>query len=287
MIVLTPSYEPDFGLCVDLQRSILAHSPDSVEHHIVVPRSDIDLFRQLDGARVQIHDVTEILPRSFRQLPGANVWTNLWRPFPPVRGWIAQQILKLAAAARSDADVVLLVDSDVVFVRPFTADTFIQGGVVRFYRREDAIPGDKDRHVRWHQNARRLLGLPPGRPPFHDYICWPGPWSPKIVRAMLRRVEHVTGRRWPTAIGSRLHFSEMILYGVYVDEILGAPANTYASDDMHCVNYFDEVPLDADDLHEFLGRIDNDDLAVMISAKSHTPLSLRRRALANLSTEPR
>jgi hypothetical protein len=287
MIVLTPSYVPDFELCVDLQRSILVNAPDSVEHHIVVPRSDIDLFRQLEGPRVQIHDLTEILPRSFRPLPRANTWTNLRRPFPLVRGWTAQQILKLAAAARSEADAVLLVDSDVVFVRPFTVETFVRDGVVRFYRHEDAIPADLERQVQYHQNARRLLGLPPGQPPFHDYVSWPGSWDPKIVQGMLRRVEHVTRRSWPTVIGSRVHFSEMTLYGVYVDEILGPPANSFASSDMQCARYSDEVPLDAADLHAFLGGIEHDDLAVMISAKSQTPLTLRRRALANLSKDPR
>ena len=38
MAVITPSFAPDFELCADLNRSVLAHSPDSVRHHIIVPR---------------------------------------------------------------------------------------------------------------------------------------------------------------------------------------------------------------------------------------------------------
>ena len=35
-----------------------------------------------------------------------------------------QQMVKLQAAAQIEADVLLSVDSDVVFVRPVTAETF-------------------------------------------------------------------------------------------------------------------------------------------------------------------
>ena len=50
-----------------------------------------------------------------------------------MRGWILQQVLKLAAVAASEDDVVLLVNSDVEFLRPFTVETFVRDGVVRFY----------------------------------------------------------------------------------------------------------------------------------------------------------
>ncbi|PZF96452.1 hypothetical protein C1I93_13875 [Micromonospora endophytica] len=249
-----------------------------VRQHVIVPRRDLARFGQLAGA--EVHDVAEFLPRSFRQLPGFNGWLNLRRPVPPLRGWIVQQIVKLAAAARSEADVVLLVDSDIEFVRPFGIDHFQRDGVACFYRKPGEIDDRLPRHVLWHQVARKLLGLPPAAPPFTDYVCWPAPWDPRIVRELLRRVESVSGRPWATTIGAQLHFSEEILYGVFVDEVLGAPATAYATDDMRCLGYSAEVPLDAHGLDELLDRIAPGDIAVMISAKSGTPLPLRRAALA-------
>ena len=110
MSVITPSFAPDFELCVELHRSILDNSADSVHHHIIVPRSDIKLFGRLAGQRTHILCEADFLPRSFVHLPGSNFTFNLRRLFPPVRGWILQQIVKLAAVAASDSDVVVVVE---------------------------------------------------------------------------------------------------------------------------------------------------------------------------------
>lgn len=280
LAIITPSYAPDFELCADLHRSVLAYGAATVQQHIIVPRRDLPRFRALAGPRTHLHDVAEFLPRGFLPIPGVNGWVNARRPFPPLRGWITQQIVKLAAAAAVDADVVLLVDSDIEFIRPFDAEMFRRAGVVRFYRSPDAVDARLPRHVRWHEVARRLLGLPPGRPPFPDYICWPAPWDPALVRRLLRRVQDVTGRPWSTAVGAELHFSEEILYGVFVDEVVGAPATSYPTADMLCPEHSAEVPLDEAGLREFLSRVTPADIAVMISAKSGTPAALRRAAIA-------
>lgn len=286
LAVVTPSYAPDFDLCSDLNRSVLRFSPEQVHHHIVVPRRDLDLFGRLAGPRTHIHRAAGYLPGSFVPVPRVNLTVNLRRPYPPLRGWITQQIIKLAATADFDADAVLLVDSDIEFVRPFTPETYVRDGVVRFYRKPGAISERLPRHVIWHHTARELLGLPPAQPPFTDYICAPVPWSPSIVTALIERVEGVTRRPWADAIGSRLHFSEATLYGVFVEHVLGVPATSFASEDMRCHNHYDEVPLDEPALREFLGAIGPDDLAVMISAKSRTPLGVRRAALRALSVAP-
>ncbi|WBB69597.1 DUF6492 family protein [Micromonospora sp. WMMD812] len=284
LAVITPSFGPDFERCADLHRSVLAYSPESVRHHIIVPRRDLTRFRRLAGPRTVIHDEADFLPRTFRSLPGGNLSVNLRRPFPPVRGWIRQQIIKLAAAARVDADVVVLVDSDIEFVRPFSAETFRRDGVVRFYRVPDEVDERLARHVIWHRVARSLLGVTPATPPHRDYVSSLLAWDPALVRDLLARVESVTGRRWGDAVGAELHFSEWTLYGVFVDEVVGgAAAEAFAAADPLCHAYWAETPLDERTMPEFLGRIRPTDIAVMISAKSGTPTPLRRAALASLS----
>ncbi|MCW2641650.1 MAG: hypothetical protein JWP76_3956 [Dactylosporangium sp.] len=286
LAVLTPSYAPDFELCADLHRSVLAYSPESVEHHLVVPRRDLGLFARLRGPRTHIHCETDFLPRSFVPLPRVNFSVNLRRPFPPVRGWIRQQILKLAAASKLDADVVVLVDSDIEFIRPFTPATFARDESVRFYRQPGGVDERLPRHVIWHRVARQLLGLPPALPPYPDYVSSLLAWDPAVLRQLLTRVEQVTHRPWQTAVGSQLHFSEWTLYGVFVDEVLGAPANAFASTDTRCHSYWEEESLDATTAAGFLGGVKPDDVAVMISAKSRTPLEVRRAALRGLSLAP-
>ena len=119
MTVITISYAPDFELCVALKQSLLENSPDTIQHHIIVPRSDLELFQRLANSRSHIICEADFLPRSFVRVPLSNMMINLRRPFPPVRGWIQQQVIKLAAIAASDDDVVLTVDSDVEFIQPF------------------------------------------------------------------------------------------------------------------------------------------------------------------------
>src|SRR5882724_11806351 len=188
MAVITKSFAPDFELCADLHRSVLDCSPDSVHHHIIVPWQDLKLFGRLAGSRTHIRCEADFLPSSFVPVPFANFAINLGRPFPPVRGWILQQVIKLAAVAASEADVVLVADSDVEFVRPFTVEAFVRDGVVRLYRKSHAIAEQLPRHMAWHRIARALLGLPPADPPYTDYISAMLACDPGIVRQMLARV---------------------------------------------------------------------------------------------------
>lgn len=280
MSVITPSFAPDFDLCADLHRSVLECSPESVHHHIIVPRSDLKLFRRLAGPRTHIRCEADFLPSSFAPVPFTKFTVNLGQPFPPVRNWILQQVIKLAAVAASEDDVVLLVDSDIEFIRPFDVETFVRNGVVRFYRKPDEINQERPRHMIWHRVARALLGLASADPPYTDYISSLMAWDPATVRRMLAKVADTASRPWTTAIAGRLHFSEWTLYGVFVDHVIGAPANSFASDDPLCLAYWDVTPLNRDRAIDFLRGLRPTDVAAMISAKSRTPLAVRRAAFA-------
>lgn len=280
MGVITKSFAPDFELCAALNRSVLDNSPSTVEHRIVVPHADLALFRRLEGARTRICCEAELLPRTFVRLPFVNMTINLARPFPPIRGWIQQQIVKLAAMAASEDDVLMITDSDAEFVQPFTAETFMRNGVVRFFRNPDQIDDRLPRHMTWHRVARTLLGLPPAEPPYPDYIVPSLAWDPDIVRRMLERVAATTGRPWPTAIARQLDFSECILYGVFVDSVLGSPANSFASNDALCRVYWEQIPLSPDRAIEFVRSVRPTDVAAVIQSKSRTSMTVRKATFA-------
>jgi hypothetical protein len=172
----------------------------------------------------------------------------------------------------------LLVDSDMVFVSPIDLKSFQQEGSLALYRQPGAVHSGLPRHRQWLESAHALLGLDrPGPEDLTDYICWPCAWKPETVRAMLRRVEDVTGTPWQSAIASQLQFSEMMLYGAYVDGVLGgSPAMTSS---MNSVLYSAEAPLQLAEVSALLNSAAGAVQAVMISAKSGIPYEVRAKAL--------
>jgi hypothetical protein len=278
MVVVTPTYAPDLDLFSDLHDSVLRCFPVDVRHMAIVNDSDFELFRRFEGPRCVVVGVRDVLPRSVRALPFGKLWVNLRRPMPPLRGWIVQQLVKLAVADRVQERVVVMADSDIVFIRPVTVETFAPGGRVRLYKKDDGIDDSLPRHLRWHAVARELLGLQPGpTPPLPDYVSSLNIWDREVTRKMLRRIEDITGKRWLEAVGSELHFSEWTLYGLFADEFEQARNVTISTDSL-CHSYWDTVPLTAEEAAALLSAVGANDVAYMIGAKSNTPLSVRRAA---------
>lgn len=300
--IVTPTYAPDYGVCVDLHKSVLRFADNSIVHYLIVPPADVELFKSLRGPRCIVLAANEFLLKRMIWVsprvndvvrlilggrPSANlVALNPARPYPPVRGWIMQQILKLAAATRLDADILLLVDSDVQFVRPVTSDTLVQNGRLRLYRRDGTVSEHLPRHVAWHRIAREWLGLPAPKLPLPDYVSAVNVWDRRVVLALLERIERITRRRWIDVLGAQNTFSEHILYGVFVDEVLGPSANTFVTSAL-CHSYWDTSPLDEAGADMFLRSLSADDVAILIQSKSGTPLEIRRSAFARfMATAP-
>jgi hypothetical protein len=280
MVVVTPTYAPDLDLFSDLHQSVLRWFPTDVRHLVIVNDSDVALFHRFEGPRCLVVGVGDVLPRSVRALPVGKLWVNLRRPVPPLRGWIVQQLVKLAVAERVQERVVVMADSDLVFIRPITVDTFVPGGRARLYKKDNGIDDSLPRHMRWHAVARELLGLPPPpAPPLADYVSSLNIWDREVVRRTLLRIEDVTGRRWLDAIGKELHFSEWTLYGLFADEFEQAKDVTVTADSL-CHSYWDTVPLTVEGAAALLSSVGSHDVAYMIGAKSNTPLSVRRAAHA-------
>jgi hypothetical protein len=279
LAVITPSFRGDAEIFADLHRSVLEFTPAGTVHHVFVPIGDKPLFAQYEGPRCRIWTSSEILPRRYRRIGRADSHVNLRRPWPPVRGWITQQALKIAAAAQLDAEVVLIADSDIVLVRPVTAARFIQDGRRSLHRVEKGVTADMERHVIWHQVARKLFGLPPAAPPLPDYVSSFNFWEPAAVRALQQRISDTTGDDWLDVFTGQLHISEFILYGVFVDEVLGASGPRLAEDTTSCHNTWQRTPLDHDGAIAFADQLGPDAVAMMISAKSRTPYDIRQVAI--------
>jgi Family of unknown function (DUF6492) len=277
LAVLTPSFRGDAALFADLHGSVLANTARSVVHHVVVPPSDAHLFREYEGARCRVWTHRDLLPRYYVSVPHASGLTlNLRRPWPPVRGWVVQQIMKLAGTAVIDARAVLIADSDAVLLREATLDQFTHNGRLWHYRKDDAVTAGMKRHVLWHNVARNMLGLPGvAEPPLPDYVSPISVWDPVVVRSLLAHIADSTGQNWVDAVAAQLHVSEFVVYGVFVDQVLGGMV---PRDAPLCHNYYERTPLSPADAAAFADETPSNTLGVMISSHSRTDHDVRTRA---------
>jgi hypothetical protein len=298
LAVVTPSYRNDFHLFADLHKSILSKMRESVQHYVLVPARDVGIFEVLTGPRCVIVPEESLYPRNYHSVNWINNILGLFPGFPshamisaintrrlalPVRGWIMQQALKIEMCRRLEADTVLLVDSDVELVRPLDESMLTVGDHARLYRRSTEVDERLPIHMQWHEISRKLLGLAPPNFPAPDYVSSFCVWEPRVVRALVERIERNMKQPWMDAVTGGRTLSEWTIYGVFVEEILGFDAEIFTETSL-CHSYWDNIPLTEKSAIEFASQIGPNDVAVLIQSKSKTPRNVRRAALATIES---
>lgn len=285
--ILTLSFLPDIEGFKRLHDSILRFGDAGTVHHVVVPKRDLKVFQALESPMLRVWSENDFLPSGFVATGGLSAMSrrltlvprslncsalNLHHPWPPLRGWILQQILKLSAATKLDADAVVIIDSDVVLIQNFKTSMFADDAAVRLYEHPGAVHPGLARHRHWTRVAHELLGLPwDDQCDFPDYVGGIVSWDPKLVSGCLGRIEEVTGIRWATALSKELHFSEFILYGTYVLHFGTAEQRSFISSRTLCHSYWAPVPMDKAAATNFIDSFDGLDIAVHIQSNSRTP----------------
>ena len=184
----------------------------------------------------------------------SNVWVQARGR--PVRGWLLQQLVKLAVAESLSADILVHADSDVVFLRPFSVASVANGdGDVRLYARPGSIDESLPYHVRWHRSAEELLGLDAADLPMPDFISSLVTWKRENALALLQHIERTTGRHWLRALASAWDVSEYTLYGRFAQDVLGPSGGQFVSPAPLCLDYYKRVPLTVPELTTFLDRV--------------------------------
>lgn len=266
--IITPSYAPDFERCKLLCWSIEKFVSPPVAHYIIVDQRDLPLFLQLKGPNTEIITKESILPWWIKRLPFVNnVWLSL--KTIPLRGWLLQQIVKIATALYIDEDVSVFVDSDVVFVRPFNFQSLVREDQVRLYDEPNGNFIGMPLHFKWHQSASRLLGLPPIDMPAPDYIDHLITWRRDNVLKLCQHIESVSGRGWMETLTSSWHLSEYILYGTFIDHVLKEQSGHYCDAQKLCHDYWSTLSMSDEQLQNFIAEIQPEHVAVMISAKAN------------------
>jgi hypothetical protein len=269
---VTPSYRLDRDRCALLSRSLEACAP-TVEHWIIVDRGDLPLFRSLQNNRTNVVAKEEVLPLWVRRIDTLRIGlrSTVWLQARgiPIRGWLLQQLIKLAVAEELTADVLVHADSDVVLVRPFSISSVVDGnGQVRLYELPDAIDERLPDHVLWHRSAEKLLGIDQAELPTANFISSLVPWKRENAVALLEHIQRNTGRHWLPALAATWDVSEYTLYGRFVRDVVGASGGQFVSSAPLCLDYYKRVPLTVPELTTFLGRGGHEAIAVSLTAKA-------------------
>jgi hypothetical protein len=266
--IVTPSYAPDFERCKLLAWSVEQQVAPEISHYIIVPAQDFELFKPLRGQRTELITVESILPWWIQRIPMVkNGWISFKTGF--IRNWLLQQIVKIKACLEIEKETLIFVDSDTAFIRPFDLSHLMQDEQMRLYRLPGARPDDQ---FKWYQSAYRLLGLPDTEMSTARYITQVVPWQRKHVLNMLQQIEQVTHRSWIEAVSTSWHFSEYVLYAIFVEEILKEQSLHYCDRQSLCYEYWFQEDLSERELQNFFAGIEPQQVSVMISAKANIPV---------------
>jgi hypothetical protein len=260
--VVTPTYLPDLTRCELLAESLDRNAPD-VPHYLIVDRCDRSAFTHLERGKRKLIESETLLGSWIFRAPGRKgFWLSL--KALPVRGWIVQQILKIASIEVIPERTLIFCDSDVAFLRPFSRDDLLISGKVGLMD----IDFDTETFRRWTAIARHLLGLSPKQGGYRNHVGNMICWNRETVRAMQQRIEFSTGMNWQVALARTLSFSEYMIYGVFVREVLGYNAVDHAPSTVPLVKPSWGIALTTDSaLDAFFADFDPQTVAVMVHSK--------------------
>ena len=284
--LITCSFRGDLEMCGMLCRSIDRFVPAGIEHLLYVPSQDLPLFAAFATPQRQILPQEALLPRWFWQVPLPDPQWREWLGLPrrnlyltpcslPVRGWIAQQIMKISAALNAPTEIVGHIDSDLVFVRPLAFEHFVRRGDVRFFAQPSPFGFATQRP--WYAAAAKLLGAPGSENANNLYIDQFVIWRRSVVRDMAARIEATTGRDWRVALARTRQFAEYVLYGMFVEHLKGASAaGLYAQTRSLCHTRWTGRFASVEDEDAFVRSLQTDQVACVI--QSTIPMTLDERA---------
>jgi hypothetical protein len=275
LAIITPTFSRDLPLLELSAESVDRHCPADIHHYIVVSQKEERLFRHLRSSRCSVIAAEDVLSHRIRLLPffvrGQQIWLTDWRRL--VRGWIMQQAIKLSAPEITDADVFLFLDTDVFFIRPLTPDRIVQDGRVRLLREPGM--GDLDTHKPWHRTAAKLFGIPSRDYFGADFIGHVVSWRRDVCLEMRERIASIGAGNWFSISTRQRELSEFILYGVFVQEVLGAQdsRHVFTSEEL-CLSSWDRSSA-----RRLAERLRLQHIAVNIQSNLHLPMGEIRKLL--------
>ena len=277
--LVTKTYRGDMDPFLDLCASIERLMPD-VHHYVLVDNADWACFDRLTTSQRTIVNCSSLLPE-LRELElfGRRFWHLSGLRL--IRGWIYQQLAKIAFVARMEEDAAIHLDSDVTLLQAITKEHVFEGNKVRLFRSPNG--GQLKQQRKWHRLAQSDLGLPVTGYQGFDYI---GPgviWAPAVVRAMLAYLERQSGKSWIGKLSAHFRFSEYIHYGVFCDQVEGPQQSSLQrTQDQSCHTCWGYDLSDPVDTERFVEDLCPHHTSVLIQSNLKLPETTRREILVRI-----
>jgi hypothetical protein len=272
---VTVSYAPDRDRCELLCRSIDALASTAAGHWLIVERADLPAFKDFESSFRRLLATEDVIPSSVLRVAMRRIGlrTNLFLTprAKPIRGWLLQQLAKLAISRELKSDVILHADSDVALIRQFqTSDVIDPMGLVRLYCVPREVHSGMSNHVQWHRAAERLLGLPEAPIPLPEFITHLVPWKRENAVALLDYLDD-RGRPWFRAIANSWSVSEYVLYGRFVTEVLGEASGHRLSTSSLCRDYWGVERLSQPQIEQLLDGMNAGEIGISLTANAGIP----------------
>jgi hypothetical protein len=282
--LVTPTYWRDLELCELLCESVDRHVTSHAKHYLIVADAEMRLFAKFNGPHREVLPASRFLPSWLRPLPGfvrrnnRRYWWSLRAR--PVSGWHVQQLIKLSAAGSLPCERFCVIDSDVVFFRPFDLSPYRQPQPIPLFYTPAKVTAQAPLHAPWVKSSHLLLGLDPPTFPADDFIGHIIFWDQRSVRSMLQQIERVTGREWADALCNTREFSEYMLYGYFLRSAPAHMAQHHASTQLPCLSYWERRMLDLPAIRSMIDGADDHHVAFSASSVSETPVPIIRAAFS-------
>jgi len=282
--LVTASYAPDFERCRLLCETVDEYVTGFSHHYLLVAHNDVARFRTLESSRRTVVDERDLLPgwlRSFAD-PTSFFRRRLWLSTrtAPLRGWHVQQLRRIGIAAHATEETLVYCDSDVVVMKPFDCGQFWHGDALRLFRRDDALKtSQSENHRIWSANAGKVLGISAPVVAPHDYIATFIAWRRDTVEAMCRQIEATSGRHWVEAVAADRQFSECMIYGRFVDEVIGGAGHVHDGREFCKVHWTGAALSDAE-ISAFIEAMQPWQVAIGMQSFIGTDLGRIRRLIA-------
>lgn len=284
LAVITPTYARDLPLFARLHESVEEFLAPECDHVVIVPNADRRSFAHFVNRRTRVLSVEDVIPGRIFMLPryfnslrsGRDIW--LTPRAKPIRGWIMQQIVKLSASALVEHEVLLIMDSDAIFIQRVGVGDFVRDGKVRLYKQRGTT-AHLPSHRRWYRSSARLLGVDESAFFGDNYVEQGITWSRPVLIRLLRHLQATTGRAWWVSLARSRDFSEYTLYGAFADAVLGTEANHYHDPDGHFLNSWGYNLLAPGGQDLFLAALRPDHLGVHVDSQLPLDIADRNRLL--------
>jgi hypothetical protein len=242
--LVTPSDRRNVELCALQCESVDRHVSCYVTHYLILPDDDFPLFDRFNGARRVVVPASQLLPAWLWPLPGA-LWRNGWQYWwslraSPIGDPHVRRILKLSAANTFPEDRHCILGPDVVFFRRFDLSMLLRPRLAPLFNAPGAIPDSPAHSPAQAQRVRtshRLLGLDAPSFPATDFVSRIAVWDRQAVRALVERIEAVTGTEWVEALCRARTMSEYMLYGCFVQNSPRHLADHALTAKRHCLSW--------------------------------------------------